>query len=102
MKNLKDIMDLVVEMFQQRKEIWKMLKDTRRGNFKLSIMTYLTFFLAIVYTLMPVDLIPDFIPVLGWIDDGLVWVLLFKQLKKELMKYHKTTTKDAEWEIVQS
>lgn len=28
--------------------------------------------LAVLYTLWPVDLIPDLIPVLGWLDDGLL------------------------------
>ncbi len=31
--------------------------------------------LAIVYAVSPVDALPDFIPVLGWLDDGLVlWI----------------------------
>ncbi|MBX3444477.1 MAG: DUF1232 domain-containing protein [Planctomyces sp.] len=28
--------------------------------------------LAILYTLWPIDFIPDAIPLLGWLDDGLV------------------------------
>jgi uncharacterized membrane protein YkvA (DUF1232 family) len=33
--------------------------------------------LAIVYVLSPIDLIPDTIPLLGWLDDGLLaYVLL--------------------------
>jgi uncharacterized membrane protein YkvA (DUF1232 family) len=27
---------------------------------------------ALVYTVMPLDLVPDVLPVLGWIDDALV------------------------------
>ena len=44
--------------------------------------------LAIVYVLSPIDLIPDTIPLLGWLDDGLLaYVLLqlaFKLLPAEL------------------
>jgi uncharacterized membrane protein YkvA (DUF1232 family) len=30
--------------------------------------------LAIAYVIWPIDLIPDFIPIIGWIDDILVIV----------------------------
>lgn len=34
--------------------------------------------LAAVYIVSPVDLVPDVIPILGWIDDGVIAILLFK------------------------
>lgn len=33
-------------------------------------LSILTAFLAFAYTISPIDLSPDFIPVLGWIDDA--------------------------------
>ncbi|HNW10123.1 MAG TPA: YkvA family protein [Candidatus Rifleibacterium sp.] len=43
-------------------------------------------FLAIVYFLSPIDLIPDFIPVIGYLDDliivpTLIW-LAFREIEK--------------------
>ena len=32
-------------------------------------LSILTGFLALVYTISPIDLSPDLIPVLGWVDD---------------------------------
>ena len=32
--------------------------------------------LALLYDASPVDLIPDIIPILGWLDDGVVTVLM--------------------------
>ncbi len=29
--------------------------------------------LQVLYTVMPIDLIPDFIPLIGWIDDLVGW-----------------------------
>ena len=43
---------------------------------------------AILYLVMPIDLIPDFIPVFGFADDAAVFVLaLGAGLKVELEKY---------------
>ncbi|WP_293226009.1 DUF1232 domain-containing protein [Ottowia sp.] len=69
-----------------RKELllaWGLLRDPRTPkSAKLATV------LAIVYVLSPIDLIPDTIPLLGWLDDGLLaYVLLqlaFKLLPAEL------------------
>ncbi len=69
-----------------RKELllaWGLLRDPRAPK-----GTKLATVLAIVYVLSPIDLIPDTIPLLGWLDDGLLaYVLLqlaFKLLPAEL------------------
>ena len=69
-----------------RKELqlaWALLRDARTPKAaKLAIV------LAVLYVASPIDLVSDFIPVLGWLDDGLVaYVLLqlaFKFLPPEL------------------
>jgi uncharacterized membrane protein YkvA (DUF1232 family) len=30
--------------------------------------------LAVIYVLSPVDFVPDFIPVLGWVDDAVIGI----------------------------
>jgi uncharacterized membrane protein YkvA (DUF1232 family) len=59
-----------------RKELllmWALLRDARTpASAKLVAV------LAAVYVLSPIDLVTDFIPILGWIDDGIVALLLFK------------------------
>lgn len=58
----------LVTMF--RKElllVWAMLRDPRAP-----LSAKLTAVLAILYVVSPVDLVSDFIPVLGWLDDGLI------------------------------
>ncbi|MBW4581062.1 MAG: DUF1232 domain-containing protein [Tildeniella nuda ZEHNDER 1965/U140] len=35
---------------------------------------------SLIYLLSPIDISPDFIPVVGWIDDGLIATLLIAEL----------------------
>lgn len=44
---------------------------------------------SLVYLLSPVDLITDFIPFVGWIDDGLVATLLVTELSQLLTEKRK-------------
>lgn len=41
---------------------------------------------SLLYLLSPVDLVTDFLPVVGWIDDGLVATLLVTELSQLLME----------------
>ena len=65
-----------------RKELilaWAILRDVRTpASAKLATIA------AVLYVISPIDLVPDFIPILGWIDDGLVAILLLKLAQKLL------------------
>jgi uncharacterized membrane protein YkvA (DUF1232 family) len=61
--------------------VWTMLR-----NPAAPALSKLVVLLAAVYIISPVDLIPDVIPVLGWIDDGVISMLLFKLAFKLLPK----------------
>lgn len=41
---------------------------------------------SLLYLLSPVDLLTDFVPVIGWLDDGLVATLLITELSQLLLK----------------
>ena len=75
----------IVALF--RKELllaWAVLRDARTPW-----AAKLTTVLAVLYVISPVDLVSDFIPVLGWLDDGLIAYLLlqlsFKFLPPDLL-----------------
>jgi len=65
-------------------------KDYVSGNYtqipKRSIVAILG---GLVYFLSPVDVVPDFIPVLGFIDDIFILNLVYKQVVKDLEIYKK-------------
>ena len=58
----------------------------------------ITAILTVVYALSPIDLIPDFIPVLGYLDDVLILpafiALTIKLVPPEVMKECKEKAKD--------
>ena len=76
-------------LFRNRKTLWQMLREVLNGTYKMSLLTVVIFILAVAYVISPFDLIPDWIPVIGWIDDGLVIYLLLKRLYKETQRYNR-------------
>ncbi|WP_316734824.1 YkvA family protein [Pedobacter aquatilis] len=68
--------------------LFAIAKDYVAGNYteipKRSIIAILG---GIIYFLSPVDIVPDFIPVLGFIDDVFVLNLVYKQVVKDLEQY---------------
>ncbi|PZF73456.1 YkvA family protein [Taibaiella soli] len=74
-------------LFQNRKTMWQMIRETLSGRYRMSVITTIIVVMAIIYILFPFDFIPDYIPVLGWIDDGFIFFLLLKVLNKETQRY---------------
>ena len=67
---------------QFRKELllmWALLRDARTP-----VSAKLVAIAAAIYVISPVDLITDFLPILGWVDDGIVAFLLFKLAQRLL------------------
>jgi uncharacterized membrane protein YkvA (DUF1232 family) len=64
-------------------------REVLRGRYHVSWITKIIGIIAAVYVIFPFDFIPDYIPVLGWIDDGLVLYLVLKRLVKETQRYNR-------------
>lgn len=67
-------------------KVWKFILNDQRTPL---VAKFLLAF-ALLYALMPFDLIPDFIPVLGYLDDifliGLLLFLALKLIPKEVVE----------------
>lgn len=74
-------------LYKNRRSLIPMLRDVFSGNYRLSLFTFLALIAGLIYAISPADLLPDFIPVVGWLDDGLVLYFVLKQLRKELVRY---------------
>jgi len=64
---------------KEGKLIWAMLRDPRAP-----LASKLVALLAVAYVISPIDLVSDLIPVLGWLDDGLIAFFLLKLALKFL------------------
>ena len=65
-----------------------MLRDFWNGDYDRvpwAITASIVF--AVVYFLNPVDLIPDFIPVVGYLDDAAVLAIVWKSASRDLRQY---------------
>ena len=69
----------------------EMIRDYMKGNYKaIPIKVLISIVAAILYFVSPIDLIPDFIPIIGYLDDAAVIVLALKLgAGAELSKYRK-------------
>lgn len=66
----------------------RLLKAWKNGSYRgLSVRTLASMAAALLYVLSPVDLVPDFIPGIGLIDDMVVLALLLHTLAQDLAAF---------------
>lgn len=70
------------------KDLISMLYDYARGEYRhISKSTAFIAGICIAYIMCPIDITPDFIPVIGQMDDAAVICFLLKVLKSEIGFY---------------
>ena len=71
------------------------LKDYWTGKYReIPFRSIATIVFALLYVLAPVDLIPDFIPVIGLVDDAAVVAICLKFVHEDLQEYKKWKDKE--------
>ena len=56
-------------------------------KYKIDKKTYMIIAGAIAYAVLPTDIIPDFIPGVGFVDDAFVISSVIAQLREEIENY---------------
>ena len=75
-------------MYQNRRTLFQMLREVFNGQFMMSMMTNMALVLGILYIISPLDF--DWIPILGWADDGFVFYMLIQRLQKETQRFNRS------------
>jgi len=76
------------KLFKQLKVGFLMIKDYKNKEYTDIPWKSMTLIIAaILYFLNPFDLIPDFIPVIGFTDDAAAVAIVFASLRKDIIKY---------------
>ncbi len=75
----------------------RMVKSHITGNYQsFSASTIFLIIFALVYFITPMDLIPDFIPVLGFSDDVSMVLLITRKLRQDIKKFEEWGKEQAE------
>lgn len=82
------------------KLMFQMLNDYRKGNYnKVPWFTVATVVFILLYVLNPLDLVPDFIPIVGYVDDLSVLALGINFIQTDLHNYLNWKSKHPQHEF---
>jgi uncharacterized membrane protein YkvA (DUF1232 family) len=75
-----------LEFLEDALLLFQMITDP---DYKVDPTTYWVVAGALAYLVLPLDVIPDFIPIVGWVDDAFIIGFVISQLKGEIERYKK-------------
>ncbi len=78
------------KQFENFKLLWQLLKDyynKKYPNAPWKLIAAVGF--AVAYLVSPIDVIPDFIPIVGFVDDASVFALVIKGFSSDIDDYKR-------------
>ena len=78
-------------VIEDLKTLFEMLRAVARGSYRLRKETLILVAGAVLYFVIPIDVIPDFIPVAGFLDDAAVIAWVVKTCKTEIDLFRALT-----------
>lgn len=88
--------DKLRAFLRQIELLFRVLRDFWLNDYPLPWRVAAAITVALLYFLNPIDLIPDFIPVIGYVDDVVVVMLCLKLIQVELLEYCEAKGLDRE------
>ena len=80
--------NLIRRLFEDLRLLLLLIRDYSKGVYRdVSPVSAVVFILAVAYLLIPTDLIGDFIPGLGQLDDAALFLGCLYFLEKDLYRY---------------
>jgi uncharacterized membrane protein YkvA (DUF1232 family) len=81
--------------FSSFKSLVALVKAYANGSYRgVSKQNMILVVAAILYFVTPIDIVPDFIPLLGWLDDITIMGWVIKTIGEELSKFEDEHQKD--------
>ena len=75
--------------------LYAVFKDTAKGKYKLHPASLAMIGGGLLYFILPADLVPDFIPIVGYLDDLAVLTTIVNSLKEEIREYQTWKEKES-------
>ena len=83
-----EILRMISRLWSDLPLLVRLLKAWKSGSYRgLSVRTIVSLVAALLYIVSPIDLLPDFIPGIGLIDDAAVLVLLLHNIAQDLAAF---------------
>lgn len=77
--------------------LYDVLKSGVKGEYKIAWKMIAAITAALIYFISPIDLIPDAIPIVGYLDDAFVILLCVNFIQEELLDYCEAMGIDPEY-----
>jgi uncharacterized membrane protein YkvA (DUF1232 family) len=68
------------------KSLWQVFQEGYRNAIRHTKYRWVVILGTLIYLISPLDISPDFLPGLGWIDDGLLASLLVAEISQIMME----------------
>lgn len=83
-----EILRMISRLWSDLPLLVRLLKAWKGGSYRgLSVRTIVSLAAALLYVVSPMDLLPDFIPGIGLIDDAAVLALLLHSIAQDLAAF---------------
>jgi uncharacterized membrane protein YkvA (DUF1232 family) len=80
--------DQLKGIWQDLMALYRMLKAWTKGDYKkIPWKTIVLALAALIYFLNPLDIVPDFLPGIGYLDDAVVLGFVMNSIRKDVSKY---------------
>ncbi|MBK9306463.1 MAG: DUF1232 domain-containing protein [Nitrospira sp.] len=83
-----EVLRMISRLWSDLPLLGRLLKAWKRGSYRgLSVRTIVSLAAALLYIISPMDLLPDFIPGIGLLDDAAVLGLLLHSIAQDLAAF---------------